>query len=712
MPVVWSPRIARLKRNAAAGATTIRTFESALDGESSFRARLGTEIVTMSGRVGDTWNVSPALVTAKRAEGLAVEVCTLIAVGGGNGHGLVDHTGVGINLRTREACPEGEIEATWDVVTRTPAVYTPNLDAPAPCPFLLWENSSGTFLPFFGGFMGRVEDAQRRNGFHRLTLTGRGGYITLSWRPVEVSHIYAASTAGHSMIQEALGVWDPYISPSTEHMIDGGLQIGQEYESVGRTVRQMIDFVTAKGESDNVPIDWMVRTELDGSQKLWIIKRTRQPTIEIPLSSLQAPAAFVKDYEHVKNKVTVKYRDGYVSEPTTAVVGAIRGIYRDYSTQIDNEDLARQVALAILANTTVIEAISSGQVVVEHPKPIYKNGVPFPLHLVKAGWLATFTGWTGGFPLETAQIKGIDADHRRHKLSLNAGKLLEDDLAVQEAFFGKQTTILGTPASALVPLAIAPPEGTSQQVQSNAASLGANGQFGWRSVGPDSDIEQWTYNLFEGGEVITPGRKSPPDPMQINGRIIGFRLSGSVGETTDTGSITIDVYRSHAADFPALGTLMTTIAITSAVKGSTDLSEPPGVAPDVIFDVIGGDFLIYVVKDDPAPDAFTHVGITPLLQRTGGSGRAVAGGAAAILGASVARDADTGFVTFTVTTDRPCTVQIEYGETTNYMSKTAPTEIVKTVSHIPHPNIKSPFHYRAIAKDKEGHTTVGLDQTG
>lgn len=705
MPDVWAPRRVRLKRSVEPGDMTVTVFPSFAP-PVPMLSKMGTELVTVTGTAGDVWSLAAPAVQHHDMDGYLREVTIRVLLAGSVT--VTDQTGVAQHLVTREAEPEGEIEATWDIYTRTPALYTPNMKA-LPTRFTLYENSTGVFVPFFGGYIGRVADSQGRNGFHQLQITGRGAYITLAWTPITTSKTWPADTAEHTMIEEALALYAPYVSNSHEHILDGGLQIGAQMEGIQKTVRQLLDFVRSRGDSAGQALDWLVRTDPDAAFKLWLIIRSREPVIEIPITSLKAPTTFVQDYEHGKNMVSIKWQRGYVDEVLPGNNGAVRGIVRDYSSQIDNEPLAREVAGMILKNLATFDAISDGQVVLEHPKPIYKNGAPFPPHLVKAGWMANITGWTGGLTIATAPIKALTANHQvRHELELNLGELLEDDLQIAEQYFGKQTTILGSQGAGLIPLNIAPPEGMPNAVQSDAIGVGASGQTGWRTTGPDADIEQWTYVINGGDEVIVPGRQSPVDDMEINGRILGFKLKGDdKADPPAAGSITIEVYLAHTADLEtgAIGTLVATIGLSDAFQDQQMLDEPPGTA-NIIFPVIAGDALIYKVI---AADIVKSVGVTPLLQRTGGSGKQAGTGAPTIISQTATRDASTGVVTFTVVCDRPCHVQIEYGRGTGYMSKSQPEEIIKTTSNIG-VILKPPANWRAIAKDDAGHTTVGPNQ--
>lgn len=676
---------------------------------SGFLARLGTELVTVSG-AGDTWDISPPATQNHHADGYLTEVTTRIFVAG------TEHTAVARHLKHKEEAPKGELEATWDIFTKTPATYTPNMDG-LPTRFSLRSNESGGWVPFFGGYVGRVADGQRKNGFHEVNITGRGGFVTAGWTPISGSTVWTADKAEHTVVEDVLTLWDPHISSTFEHILDGGLAVGEQLEGIGRTLRYFLDWVVGRGDADGSPLDWFVRTDPDDTIKLWLIQRSRNPTIEIPLSSITPPAKFVKDYEHIKNYVMVKYSNGYV-DAVGAAPGAIRGLYFDYSSRIDNEPLARQVANMILKNAAVVQALSDGNIQIAYPNTVLMGGTPYPLHRVRAGWLVNVTGWTGGFSLGDAKpIKQLEADHDQHTLDLTCGSFLEDDLNIGAEYFDKQTKMLGTPGSGLLPLNIAPPEGMPYEVKSDAMAAGAGGSLGYQPIGRQADIIQVTYNINAGVDattgdplVITPGRKFPEQKFEFGGRIKSFRLTGNDGvqDTPGPGTIHIEVYHGLAGGLPALGTLVTTLEIADATEGATDLLELPSLV-DKVIEIAPEDYLVYVVLEDV--DLMNNTAITAMMQRTGGSSLNAVTGTPVIISASASRDATTGVVTFAITTNRPVYARIEYGRNATYGSFSRWTEFVDKISDVPIV-LDSPFHWRAIVKDSDGHVVTGTDQTG
>lgn len=697
--------MAQLKRNAAAGASTVKLRESALDGVGSFLAKFGTELVTVSGQAGDTWNVSPSFAEPHHARSFAVEATIRIVVNG------VDHTAVAQHLRHSEAWPEGEIEATWEIDTRDVATYSPNMDG-NPVPFLLYSNETGAYLPFFGGYLGRIDDKQDPSGIHHLKITGRGGYITLNWEGYETSHVWTADTSGHQILEDAIGVYGRWISPTRQYMLDGGLQIGQELDGIGRTPRALIDLVAARGDLLG-PLDWGVRTDLDGVQKFHLAVHGRQPTIDIPISSLRPPT-MSKDYELVRNKVVIKWQGGFVSQTAPGATGATRWRYFDFSSRIDNEDLALQVAKAYLRHWATITAISNGQVELLFPNPI-GGGVAH--HRIRAGWNVNITGWTGGFSIAGAQIKALEADHEAHKVGLNLGAI-EDDMNYSELYVAKQAGRVGNAVSGLLPLNIAPPEGMPYQVRSTAIAPGSTGLWGWSKIAAEADIIAPVHYINAGKDAlgnpvpISAGRKYPDFQIGVGGRIMGFKLVGNDGaDPPGDCTISLKVGKGAFGEAPLFGTEITTIGITASTTGEKNLKEAPAVIPDLIQNVTPGDYLAFDVQADPAPTA-NNIGIMVLIQRTEGSFRTPDSGAPLITSQSYSRDPLTGESLFQVTTNRPCVIQIEYGTTTSYGNWTLVSPVIAGSLQLRDRQIATPFHWRVHAKDADKHETIGADQTG
>lgn len=708
LPIAWAPRRVRLARRADTGLAEL-TIRPSAELEAPYLAKLGTELVNVQSQVGNILSLETAPSEPHGAGAYLSEVTIRLKVFGAFGE--ADWSAIAQGLHHKEASPEGEVEATWTITTLYPYNYVPDPFLEAnPTPFMLYSNESGDWVPFFSGHLGRISQAVYPNGFTKLSFTGRGWYITAGWLPIASPIEWTADTAAHVVVEDVLGTNGTYIDSSHTHILDGGYQIAEVFQGVGRYLKDVLSYVVGR-DDESGPLDWYVRTDVDGAARLWLILRGRNLTIDVPISSLKAPATFANDYESYRTLIYVRWQGGIVDAVTPGASGAVRARYFDFSTQIDNEPLARQVAQALISNLGVLQTISDGAVVVEFPKPIYLFGDPFPLHRVRAGWFVNYTGWPGGVTLHVNnQIKGLEADHVQHLLSLNMGAI-EDDVSIATQYLDKQTKLLGSPVSGLIPLNIAPPLGDPYQVGSNAAGLGSSGGLGWFTE-KDADIVQSTYNIDGGGDFIPTGRCPIPDKVEIGGRLVGFTFNASDSTDPDVpvaGSIKVNIYYGHNGDLPSIGTLITTIELAAAFEGRKDLDEAPATV-DVITDLIPGDYLSYEVNAAYDPTV-THCSITRMIQRTGGSSRPESGGSPTISSQSASRDSATGEVTFSIETDRPCRIQIEYGKTASYGNRSKVTEVVKKATTLP-VILNTPYHWRVLARDADGHLTTGADQTG
>lgn len=707
----WAPRRARLVANANAGAGTIQVTSSFA--ASSLLMKIGTAVYTVSGSSGtnQTWSVSPALAQPALSGAYLIEATIRLLVNG------VDRTGVAQNIRHREG-ENGELEATWEITTRSPAAYTPNMQGD-PVPFILSSNETGAFVPFFGGHVGRVANQRDHRGIHHLSFTGRSGGKTLEWNGYGDSHTWPADTPAHTVVTDAISAWDPWISPSMEHVLDGSLQIGELFDGIGSSPRAIIDHVVARGgDPSGEPLEWYVRTDIDGAQKFWLVLRGRNPLVTVPLARLE-PMGFVLDYEQQRTRIVIKWQGGYVDESPPGTTGATRWRYFDYSTRIDNRELAQQIAKTYLKYWSTLEAISDGEVRIVGPE-LVGGYEPFRL---RTGYRLNITGWDGGFPIGIVPIRGLEANHHEHGVSLTLGKMTEDELDYAEQFTGRQAKMLGNATSGLIPQNIAPPEGVPYQVSSPAASYGAGGKLGWSSVAPDAEVVSPVYMINAGYDTdgvtpfkIQPGRK---DDFQIGigGRVVGFQMLGTDGDTTTPGpgSISVKVGHGTFVTHPAAGTERTTLQIAGDTKMALNLDEPTTTpALNTRFPVEPTDYLSFEVLDDVPDEAdrLNRVAIMILIQRTQGSAKGPSTGAPVILGQSHTRDATSGQSLFSVTTDRPSHVQIQYGEDTTYKSKSRPYEVLSTAVILREKPITSPFHWRVIATDDNGHVTTGDDQLG
>lgn len=702
----WAPFRAQLIRNAAVGATSVRIRTGTVFDTLSlpFYAILGTEFITVTSNDLGLLTLEAPLGEPHFADGWLIQSTIRVVVGS------KEHTGMAQGLQDKEASPEGEVEATWWVLVPDSALdeWTPTMDPPAE--FTLYSNETGEWLPFFGGSMGVFEDEPQQGGGHKLFYTGRGAYTWLHADGWSRSRKWTAYTAEHVVMQDARNeLCSTHISTSNEHVIDGGTSFPTEIEAKSKSPRQLFD--DAAGMGDFGPLDWYIRTDIDGNHKLWVLRRERQPTVKIPITSLKLPTRFRWDVENQRTKIVVEFKDGVVelTQPGSTV---IRWRYLQLSSNIDNYDLAYQVVKQYLAWSNTLDAISSGQLIVEFPKPIYAaDGVTeITHHLLRAGTLIDVVGYEPGgeLTLGSFQLRQLDRDHVEHTLGLNCGPVIEDDLSFASQFIAREIKRLGSPSSPLQPFNIAPPEGVPVPVASGAASVGANGKIGYAKLADEADIETMYYGLTGGGNDIDIEEGRNLDiPIDVSMLIRGFHLMAR-DHPPGPCSIHVDVTVGHEGSYPAAGSpIGTGVGITN----SNEIWERYG--EDALTSVIPGDHLTFEISG-VAGAKFGTIGI--LYQRLAGSARAPATGGPTIVSSTASRD-DQNQTTFTVVTNRPCTIQIDFGKDSSYGASTHETEnaglptgtnYTSTVTHL---GLPSPAHWRAKVWDRDRNTNTTSDQT-
>lgn len=712
MSIRWAPPEAILARTLNADDVTLEVESDAgfEDYNAPFDIVAGLEMLTVTARAGAVWSVDrpvrgSALAVHYGGSKITALPHTIVLT---KGETVWDYTAIARNLHHREESPGGEIEASWEFDTAHPEDWLPEPEAQ----LLLSHDleTPGTFVPYFGGIVGRISCEKKDATSYHVTIAARGYWTTLAWDGFDGSHVYPAETAGYQVIEDALGVHAPWIASDDFYIVDGGQSIPQDLEVIGKSVRQIVDDICAAGDVGE-PLDRYVRTDTDGAPKFHLLRRSRQPVIRIPWESIQ-PIKLAWDTELQRTKVFLKWRDGWL--PKTAVGATVtRWKPVDVSTQVDNLDFAVQIANQVLAETADLHALSDGGVVLEWPKPVYDDDdneiVPFT---IRAGWLVEFTDvdpWLPSLPIGQMQIKALDCDHAHYKVALTLGPVIEDDLTQASGFVAKESKLLGNAVNSLIPQNITPPEGVPQGVSSQAVSAGASGsKIGYKKLADDADYSTIWVSIDGGGSVIATGRK-PDIPIDVRMLVRGFRLVANDGDPTSPGPGTINLTIGHGttADLPGAGTTVGTIGVTSGdYRASKDLDEDED-ADEHVVQVEPTDYLSVTVEDDIDSIGYASLGI--LVQRLEGSSRP-AGATPIIVSVSATRDGS-NVTTFTVTTDRFCTLQIEYGETTDYGSRSYRTEINQRESTLQVKGLPATTHYRAHVWDVDENETIGTDQT-
>lgn len=671
---------------------------------------IGIEMLTVTARMDSTHYVvtrgvrgSDALSVAERTHFAGARVAglpeTIVVTKGAKEW---DYTAIADNLKTKEISPGGELEATWSVHTRNPDLWLPDIDAR-----VVISDRTGVI---WSGLVGRVSIVNRKdhhgNDWSDISITARGYLITAGWDGYEDSKVFPAFTAGHTIMETARDERAPLISTLNTYVTHGGQSISQPFEAIGQTPRQIWDRVCAAGDVGE-PLDYWIRTDDDGTAYLHVLRRDGCPVIHVPWATV-ASVPLVWEAESNRSKIAGRYAKGFLVQDMGG--SPTRWLYKDYSGQIDNLALLKQIEDQVLTWAFPLRAQAGSPLVLEWPKEVYEDDevTPIPLWRIRAGWLVTLqdvTAWNEDLPIDQLQIVAVERDHVKHKVSLQLGQRF-DDLDIAAQFTGREVGKLGAPASGLIPQYVVPPEGVPMDYRHEVVSWGASGtKIGYKPIGEDADISTIWYGIDGGGSAIEAGRKLSI-PIDNNLYVRGLRLRSGDGDETTLDPVTISLTVRHGtAGATPTETDLAALALSAEVYAEKDLSEDQ-TAPEHVTAVDADEYLAVIV--DAGADA-TKASLGLLIQRREGSNRGAVD-APTIDSVNAARDVN-NVTTFTIVTTRLCQAQVEYGPNTFYRSRSFKTEHFALTTTIQVLGLPSDTHYRVHVWNIDGDTTVSADAT-
>lgn len=707
--LAWAPSMTKLRFDIVAGATQLEVLTD--DGfvrDAPFEIVLGTEIRMVTAKVSAViWNLNPTpLRGSGPSEPHFAEASVSMrphTIEVRKGAEYWDYTAIAMDtLKTHEVSPGGEIEAVWELWTSHPETWLPAVDAR-----VLITDIDGSY---FGGLTSIPAIERKDDGSCHITVTAVGYVVTADEDGYDDERVWDAFTAGHTIIEESRNEKCPLISTSNTFVIAGGQSISTALQAIGSTPGELWRRICDAGDVGDA-LDYHVRTDDGGTPKLHLRRRIGEKRIKIPWESCQ-DVGLQWERSRQKNKVTVRWRDGKVVRQIGS--GPTRWLYKDFSSQIDNLDLALQVADQLLAVTSVLNAVSSKPLVVEWPNQIFENdGVtPFPINRLRAGYRVDIVGilpWRPEMTIDDLRIVDLALDHRKHTAALQLGALTRDDLDLAAQYAGRETKKLGAPSSGIIPQYVTPPPGVSTPVETNITSWGAagvdgtKGKLGWESVADDAAISPIWYGIDGGGEAITPGRKLEI-PIEVAMYCVGLRLLANDG-ADPPGEATIEIIVSHDvfANYPASGLLIDNIAVAGGFTASKDFADvlPAGPGKQVLLNPT--DYVTILVSPG-ATAKFASLAL--MVRRTEGSSRVVIT-ETPVVTATAARAAGNRTV-FTITTDRLCTAQVEYGPDATYRSKSYVTDQGRLVSSISIEGLPVNTHYKVHVWAADGVTDVAV----
>lgn len=712
LSLTWSPPFTELAADVAAGATQITvTTDAGFERGAPFEIVMGTEVRMVTSKASAlVWNAAAASRNTTSephfAGGRVYMLPHTIEVN--KGAFVKDYTAIAMRtLKTHEMSDGGEIECSWEFETSDPTTWLPPTDA-----HVRIKDLDGSY---FGGLTARPEIVRRSDGGCHITVTARGYIQAAGADGYDDSRIWDAFTAGHQIITDARDEkCQGLISGSNAFVIDGGQSISQPLDGIDQSPRQLWNTICDQGDVGD-PLDLQVRTDNSGSPNLHLRRRPAAKLIKIPWATV-TDVGLAWDVALQHTKVVVRWRDGRVVVQSGG--GVTRTLRKDFSSSIDNVDLAYQVANQLLAETSVLNAIGNKPIVLEYPKPVYDtDGVTeIPHHRIRAGWRAELTGitaWRGDLPIPQFLIVDKGTDESRYKVTLQLGSLVRDDMDIAAQYTGRQTKRLGSTVSGLIPQFVTPPPGVPTGVASELTSWGASGvdgtkRLGWESIAKDAAISPIWVQIDGGGVVIALDRPRIEVNIDVEMWLCGLRLMANdgVGDPPGPAAISVNIKKGDLTTYPAATTLVGAIS----VNGDPETIDFPddvtltGVNTMVLLEP--GMFLT-VTMVAPAPTALM-ASLALMVRRTEDSSR---GGAPSTPTVTATSSTDAqGLVTFTVTTNMICTAQIEYGPDTNYRSKTLVSPQPKRVQTIVQAGIPAGFHYKVHVWNADGVHNVTADQ--
>lgn len=596
---------------------------------------------------------------------------------------VIDLTAIAETLTTEWVMPGGESQHTVSFHTYDPARYLPDPDGLLVCS----SNESGTYRAYASGLLVIPKETRFDDGSYHYELVfsgiadtlGANGDEYLDTTPPTPGYFdsgygwWAAFTPIHLVLTDAIrDIAYYFVGLDWSHVLDGGQQIGKEYNGQWKTVAQIINELTAQGD-DGEPLDWAVLTGDDGVARFWLYRRSRWLHINIPWGSVVLPQTVPLSWnwrDH-KNRAVVKYNGGSMQYAAdTLVAERPKTAHRDISSSTQDAKTAYDLAKTIISQASLNQTMTENGVTFEYkaddPSTLYLTdefGGEIPLWrggdiIGRRGVFTGITATNDRWPITDMQVKSYRVDHVAKTGSCQFGAFNDWTKAFSEAMYAEQqrpdsTFHLSPPNSQL---ASSPQfQNPYGAVTQNMPTLGpgTSGPYGG-GIGPhqvQADIDmippQWSYDDPTG----TPLPEGPYGVYQVhhNGNILGFNFFGTDGAGNGTTGV-IKIYKGHGAGG---ATLVSTIAVSGILGGE--------IFPDSsALEIVPGDYLRLVIDTNDASTGLAHVAVSAQLRRTGGTDRPTSTAGATLMSVTTTRDADTGITTFHVTADRPCRAWVAF----------------------------------------------------
>lgn len=748
MSIAWDGWQGLLAEDLGAGVTTLYVVDATGAPPAPFDFSIALERLTCTEQVNSShgpltqWTIvrgvngSPVVSEGYFAGAGLAEIRQQFLVY--NAGRVIDLTMIAEGISPSWSIPGGDSACTISFHTYDPARYFPDPEAV----LRISSNETGGWQAHWSGILTVPKEIRLDDGGYHYELVFTGlidtlsDDIYLSTTPPSPGFYdsgvgwWAAFTPIHQVVQDAIrDKGGPFVSLDWTHVIDGGQQIGKEYNGLWKSPLEIINELCSQGDTGEA-LDHAVFTNADGSAAMWLYRRSRWLAITIPWGAIKLPETVPLSWntKDRKTSVAIKYGAGTM-EAAGGVPGRRKVWLRDCSNTIQDSATAYALAKTILSQASVYQTLTEQPVVLEYkaddPSIVYLTdhaGGEIPLWRGDkiAGRLATISGVTTNnakWPISAMQVKTVTVDYATRKTTCQMGKYVDWFTMANQYNYQDQkrpdspTHIPGASSAFASPPAALPPIGATS---SNVPVIGPNNGIGHKQIAEDADIgdKQWVYDVVDGSAL--PEGSYGDLTWHVRGEVIGFRFQGrSPTDTATSGVITIAYGTAASPLAPTLS--VAPITLSGEAKKTVNLSPGVVAGSGGAIPIEGnGDYLRLTITTNDEATGFAHITVTPLFRRFEGSDRGVSFDGAEIQSVSHTTDPDTGVVTFHITADRPVYAYVAFDiQAGPYRSVTGTTTVLSTT---PEPSTYAiptgvTMHGSAVLITPEGVQTVGPDFT-
>lgn len=677
----WST--VRLAAQITAGATSLTVTSTDGVPAAPFEVVIGSEVITVGATAGTAWSSltrhERGTTAGRHLAGakIASRPHTVVMTSGSDTWDYTARWGRKRGMKRTTLSPGGYGELSFSVMDRAPITAAPTLGAEVEV-----SDAAGVY---WHGIVSDVEIAWRPNGSAEVSITCRGYAITATDDVYLVSTTHPAYTPIYQIMRDARTALCPQISTDNSRLWGGARSIlVATPDLIGKTAQEIWREMASQGDPNGEPICWHVWRNGLGEP---ILETMPKPlTLRLYQLNLANTLGVRARYsrERVRNQIAVGFSSGYATATgsTTPLSGTRRTLWTQAQNQLDSYGVARQVAQTMLDAYGSVVPLADSIVVPYRPtQPGITDGLtgyPVPLWRVDAGSHLEITGPATGnddLPVPaTFFIKQTEFDYDRLTLTIQT----EERLTLENITGQYLKTATAAPDSPIhVPPPsppINPPEhALSPNLVSNIPSASTDRRLNTRKLA--QGLDKITLLAVDGNglseiEPLGWGYLAHNTPWRA---ISATVKRDNVEHSAGTVSVTFEKVSAGGNAAP-VGTTVGVVTISNGWEGEVTFEQVVNDDPNLNVHFQPEDRLRWQIAESPAPDATTQVTINVYGMRLAGE-KDLPTKADPSIKAITVTGSGPGVVIVRIETAEVCEVQVEYGESTDYGSFSAPTQM-------------------------------------